>query len=100
MSEVYENHPYRQNPRDLLIGLNVRDIENNSSATIVDIKGTVGEREEELLNCKPASTSEVAIREAPRDQPVVVVQFGKNKIRYPYAMAALIPCITEQGKRI
>ena len=95
LSEFYENHPYRQNPRDLLIGLNVRDIEKNSSATIVDIEGTVGEREEELLNYKPASTSEIAIREAPRDQPVVVVQFSKDKIRYPYAMAALAPCITE-----
>lgn len=95
LSEFYENHPYRQNSRDLLIGLNVRDIEKNSSATIVDIEGTIGEREEELLNYKPASTSETAIREAPRDQPVVLVQFGKNKKRYPYAMAALIPCITE-----
>jgi hypothetical protein len=70
LSEFYDNHPYRQNPRDLLIGLNVRDIEKNSSATIVDIEGTIGEREEELLNYKPASTSEIAIREAPRDQPV------------------------------
>ncbi|MGJ5628875.1 Piwi domain-containing protein [Nostoc sp. CALU 1950] len=95
LSDFYENHPYRQNPKDLLIGLNVRDIEKNSSATIVDIEGTIGEREEELLNYKPASTSEIAIREAPRDQPVVLVQFGKNKKRYPYAMAALIPCITE-----
>lgn len=95
LSDFYENHPYRQNPRDLLIGLNVRDIEKNSSATIVDIEGTIGEREEELLNYKPASTSEIAIREAPRDQPVVLVQFGKNKKRYPYAMAALFPCITE-----
>ncbi|MFW9260163.1 Piwi domain-containing protein [Nostoc sp. CALU 546] len=95
LSDFYENHPYRQNPKDLLIGLNVRDIEKNSSATIVDIEGTIGEREEELLNYKPASTSEIAIREAPRDEPVVLVQFGKNKKRYPYAMAALIPCITE-----
>jgi hypothetical protein len=95
LSDFYENHPYRQNPRDLLIGLNVRDIEKNSSATIVDIEGTVGEREEELLKYKPTSTSEIAIREAPRDQPVVLVQFGKNKKRYPYAMAALTPCITE-----
>ncbi|MEH2172064.1 MAG: Piwi domain-containing protein [Nostoc sp.] len=95
LSEFYENHPYRQNPRDLLIGLNVRDIEKNSSATIVDIEGTIGEREEELLNYRPASTSEIAIREAPRDQPVVVVQFNKDKRRYPYAMAALTPCITE-----
>lgn len=96
LSEFYENHPYRQNSKDLLIGLNVRDIEKNSSATIVDIEGTIGEREEELLNYKPASTSEIAIREAPRDQPVVIVQFGKKKKRYPYAMAALIPCITEE----
>ncbi|WP_257235935.1 hypothetical protein [Nostoc sp. 'Peltigera malacea cyanobiont' DB3992] len=96
MSDFYENHPYRQNLRDLLIGLNVRDIEKNSSATVVDIEGTIGEREEELLKYKPASISEISIREAPRDQPVVVVEFGKNKKRYLYAMAALIPCITEE----
>jgi hypothetical protein len=96
LAEFYENHPYRQNPKDLLIGLKVRDIEKGSSATIVDIKGTVGDREEELLKYKPGSTSKVAIREAPRDQPVVVVQFGKNKKQYPYAMAALIPCLTEE----
>ncbi|MBD2569139.1 Piwi domain-containing protein [Anabaena lutea] len=96
LAEFYENHPYRQNPRDLLIGLKVRDIEKGSSATIVDIEGTIEEREEELLKYKPASTSETAIREAPREQPVVVVQFGKDKKRYIYAMAALIPCITEE----
>lgn len=96
LAEFYENHPYRQNTRSLLIGLKVRDIEKGSSATIVDIEGTIGEREEELLNYKPASTSETAIREAPREQPVVVVQFGKNKKQYPYAMAALIPRITEE----
>lgn len=96
LAEFFDNHPYRNNPQELLIGLKVRDIEKGSSAIIVDIEGTIGEREQEMLEYKPASTSEIAIREAPKDQPVVVVQFGKDKKRYPYAMAALVPCVTEE----
>ena len=43
LAEFYKNHPYRQNPEQLLIGLKVRDIERNSFATITGIVGTIEE---------------------------------------------------------
>ena len=44
LAQFYENHPYRQNPKTLLIGLKVRDIERGSSATIIELAGTIEER--------------------------------------------------------
>lgn len=92
----YENHPYRQDPKRLLIGLKVRDIERSSSATIIELAGTIGERRAELLEYKPGSTSERALKDAPDDQPIASVQFGKNTNRFDYPMAALHPCVTEE----
>ncbi len=94
LAHFYENHPYRNNPKELLSQLKVRDIDKGSFGTIIGIEGTVGERREELLQWKPASISEKAIKEAPDEQPVVVVKFGKDSKEFHYAMAALRPCVT------
>lgn len=96
LADFYENHPYRQAAKKLLIGLKVRDIEKRSSATIVDIARTMGELREELLKKATGAVSKQALEEAPDEQPVVSVQFGKDKQRFDYAMAALKPCVTEQ----
>ncbi len=96
LAQFYENHPYRQDPKRLLIGLKVRDIERGSSATIIELAGTIGERRAELLEYKPGSTSERALIDAPDDQPIASVQFGKNTNRFDYPMAALHPCVTEE----
>lgn len=95
--EYYENHPYRHKPEEILIGLKVRERENYNSCTIVGLRGTVGENREELLKHKPASVSSTAINDAPDDQPVVTVKFGKNPKEYDYVMAALCPSITEEN---
>src|SRR6478672_9074911 len=58
LADFYENHPYRHNYEKLLIGLKVRDIEKNKSATITKLVGIMEERREELLEYKPGSTSE------------------------------------------
>ncbi|MCT7954075.1 Piwi domain-containing protein [Laspinema palackyanum] len=99
LAEFYDNHPYRHKPQELLIGLKVRDIEKNSSATISGLAGTIGERRQDLLARKPGSISEVALTEAPDEQPVVVVRFGKNSKEFHYAMAALRPCVTDDTAR-
>lgn len=96
LADFYENHPYRNKPEELLIGLKVRDIEKNSSATIVGLAGTLKELRNELLQYKPGSVSQTAIKESPDDQPVVAVRFGKNLQQFYYAMAALCPSITEE----
>lgn len=96
LSEFYQKHPYRQNPERLLIGLQVRDIEKGSYGTITELSGTIAEQRKELIEEATGSVSKQALREAPDDQPVVAVHFGKRTTLYRYAMAALRPCVTDK----
>jgi len=96
LADFYENHPDRQKPEKLLIGLKVQEVESKSNATIISLVGTMAEHREKLLKKATSSTSKQALRDAPNDQPVVAVQFGKNPQQYDYAMAALSPCITSE----
>lgn len=98
LADFYANHPYRQNPQKLLIGLKVRDIEKNSSATIIGLAGTMEERRKELIEKATGAISKQALEadNSPDDQPVVVVRFGKDSKEFHYAMAALSPCVTEE----
>ncbi|MCU0543767.1 MAG: stem cell self-renewal protein Piwi [Oscillatoriaceae cyanobacterium Prado104] len=97
LSEFYENHPYRHKTQELLVGLKVRDIEKNSSATITNIVGLMGDegRREKLIHKAKGAISKQKLIEAPDEQPVVAVQFGKEAKEYEYPMAALAPCITK-----
>ncbi len=90
----FDNHPYRNDPEKLLTGLLVRDIESNSTATIVGINGTIGEHREKLIEQATGSISKEKLLSAPDEQPVISVEFSKNSHPYDYAMAALRPCIT------
>jgi len=96
LADFYENHPQRQKQEELLVGLKVQDIERGSNATIVGIVGTMEEHREDLLEKATGSTSKQALREAPNNQPIVAVQFGKNPKQFHYAMAALRPCVTAE----
>ncbi|MFB2967677.1 Piwi domain-containing protein [Aerosakkonema sp. BLCC-F183] len=98
LGDFYENHPYRQNAKNLLIGLKVRYIENNSSATIIGLAGTVGEKREKLKEQATRAISKQALEpeNSPDDQPVVIVKFKKDPQEYHYAMAAFYPCVTEE----
>jgi len=95
LSDFYENHPYRHKPQELLSGMKVRVIETNSSATVVNLAGNIGERREELLEKATGSISKEKLRAAPDEQPVVAVHFGKETKEFHYPMAALYPCITK-----
>lgn len=94
LANFYEKHPQKQNSENLLIGLKVQEIERGSNATIVGIIGTIEEHRDELLAKATGSTSKQALRDAPNEQPVVAVQFGKDTKQFHYAMAALRPCVT------
>lgn len=96
LADFYENHPYRHQPKELLLGLKVRDIEKNSYATIIKLVGTIGERKKELIEKATGIISKQALAEAPDEQPVVAVQFSKDSKEFHYPMAALRPSITEQ----
>lgn len=98
LDEFYENHPYRNKPKELLIGLKVRDIEKNSFATITAIVGPIGEgeRRQDLLDKATGSQSKRKLEEAPDDQLVVAVEFSKNTNEFHYPMSALRPCVTEE----
>lgn len=96
LAQFYENHPYRQDPKNLLIGLKVRDIERNSFATVTGIVGTIEEHRDQLLEEATGAISKQALEDAPKEQPVVAVQFGKDAKPFYYAMAALRPCVTAE----
>ncbi|MEG4208182.1 Piwi domain-containing protein [Microcoleus sp. Pol7_A1] len=98
LDEFYENHPYRNKPKELLIGLKVRNIENNSFATITAMVGPIGEggRRQDLIDKATGAQSKLKLQEAPDDQVVVAVQFGKNPTEYHYPISALRPCVTEE----
>lgn len=96
LDEFFNNHPYRQNPEKVLIGLKVQDIERGSNCTITEIVGTLGEQRDELIELAQGSISKQKLREAPPEQPVVSVQFGKNKKQFRYPLAALRPCVTAE----
>ena len=100
LAQFYENHPYRQDPKNLLTGLKVRDIEKNSFARVTGIVGTIEEHRDQILKDATGAISKQALKDAPNDQPVVAVQFGKDVKPFHYAMAALRPCVTpETAKR-
>lgn len=91
------NHPYRQNPERLLVGLKVETLDTDSTATIEEIVGTIAEHRTSLLTKASGAISRKALEDAPAEQPVVAVRFGQNSKRlYPYAMAALRPCVTAE----
>jgi hypothetical protein len=97
LNDFLANHPYRQNPEKLLVGLKVETLDTDSTATIEEVVGTIAEYRDTLLAKASGAISRRALEEAPDDQPVVTVRFGKNSKRlYPYAMAALRPCITAE----
>lgn len=97
LADFFANHPFRNRPQELLIGLKVEDIDSGSTATVVELVGVLGEKREQLLEKASGSTSRQALRESPDDQPVVGVKFGRtSKSLYHYPLAALRPCITAE----
>ncbi|WP_319421972.1 Piwi domain-containing protein [Pleurocapsa sp. FMAR1] len=94
LEHFFNNHPERNEPEKLLTGLLVRDIDSGSSATIIELNGTIKEQREKLLKQASGSVSKEQLQIAPDDQPVVSIQFGKNSHLYDYALAALRPCVT------
>ena len=97
LDEFFNNHPYRQNAEKLLIGLKVQEIERGSNCEITAIVGTLGEQRDELIELAQGSVSKQKLIEAPSEQPVVSVQFGKNKKQFRYTLAALRPRITPEN---
>jgi hypothetical protein len=94
LEHFFNNHPYRNEPEKLLTDLLVRDIDTNSTATLVGINGVICEHRDKLLKQAKGAISKEKLLTAPDEQPVVRIQFGKNSYIYDYAMAALCPCIT------
>ena len=97
LNDFLVNHPYRQNLEKLLVGLKVETLDTDSTATIEEIVGTIAEYRDTLLTKASGAISRKALEEASAEQPVVAVKFGQNSKRlYPYAMAALRPCVTAE----
>lgn len=96
LAEFFNNHPYRDEPEQTLVGLKVQEIEHDHTCTIIGITGTLGEQREELLALAQGSISKRKLEEASADQPVVIVQFGKKKQQFRYPLAALRPCVTAE----
>jgi len=94
LADFFQRHPDRHKPEEILIGLHVQDNETGGHGVIAEITGTIGSKRTELLTQATGATSKQALQEAPDEQFVVGVQFGKNPKVYEYAMAALRPRIT------
>ena len=94
LEHFFYNHPERNNPEKLLTGLLVRDLDSGSSATIIELNGTIEQQREKLLKQVSGSVSKEKLQIAPDDQPVVSIKFSKHSRLYDYALAALRPCVT------
>ena len=94
LADFFQSHPLRHNIEELLVGLSVQSIEMGGHGTIVDVLGEIKERREHLLELATGTTSRQALIEAPDEQPVVGIRFGKNPKVFEYAMAALRPRVT------
>jgi hypothetical protein len=98
LEHFFDNHPNRNEPEKILVRLKVRDLEKNNTATIVKLAGRIGDegKRDWLLRKATGSISKQKLIDAPEEQPVVSVQFGKNSKFYEYPLAALSPCITSE----
>ena len=97
LADFCETHPFRNELESLLIGLKVEDIESGSTATVVEIVGSLGQMRESLVKKASGSISKQALQESPDNQPVVGVKFGRvSKTIYYYPLAGLRPCVTPQ----
>lgn len=94
LADFIKNHPYRQNLEQLLINLEVQTLDNNSTATIVEIVGPIAEHRAALIAKATGAISRQALESAPDEQPVVAVRFGNRGDKFHYALAALCPHIT------
>jgi Piwi domain len=96
LEHFFDNHPYRNNPEKILVGLKVREIEKNNTAKIVRLAGKIGDRRDELIDKATGSISKQKLIDAPDEQPIVSIQFSKNSKLYDYPLAALRPCVTSE----
>ena len=94
LADFIKKHPHRQDLEKLLINLEVEILDNNSSATIVEIVGVMSKHRERLIAKATGGVSRHEIEIAPSDQPVVAVKFNNRGDKYHYALAALSPLIT------
>ena len=64
--------------------------------TITALLGKLGEHRKTVIEKATGAVSKQALEDAPDDQPLVAIEFGKNGKQYHYAMAALSPNITAE----
>jgi hypothetical protein len=81
---------------DFLIGLSVKTIETRSTATIVELAGTVGERRQELIDRSASEFNKKQLRNAADNQQIVRVKFGKENKTFDYPLSSLSPLITAE----
>jgi len=96
LADFLGNHPYRQNLEKILINLKVQEIERNNHCTITSIVGKVGDYREKLKEKVTGSISRQKLEDAPDEQPLVSVQFGKSKQQFYYPLIGLRPIITAE----
>lgn len=96
LADFYASNAALESPESLLIGLPVQDLDLGSGGNIVGVIGTVAEHRERLLKLATGRLTQQAIQQAPNDQLVVGLQFGKGKKVFHYPLSALRPSITAE----
>lgn len=89
LEQVYNQFRLVGKKAEDLINLPVKTIDMKKSCKIVAITGQVKQRRSFLLKKATGWASKAALTNAPDDQPIVAVQFGKSPNRYEYALGAL-----------
>jgi len=94
LQHFFNHHHGRGEPEKLLINLQVKPLDSSSKATIVRLEGTIGEKRNKLIEKASSSIIRNKLLNAPDDELLVGIKFGKNSQSYNYPLSALKPLVT------
>ena len=94
LQHFFNHHHGRGEPDKLLINLQVKPLDSSSKATIIRLAGKIEERRDELIAKASNYINQESLRNAPNDEPIVSIKFGKNNQFYDYPLSALKPLVT------
>ena len=96
MQDFFKNHPQNNDPEKLLINLQIKPIDSGSTASILRLAGTLGERRHELITKASSPVIQDKLLKGADEELIVSIRFGKKGALYDYPLGALKPLITAQ----
>jgi len=96
LQDFLKNHPQNSDPKKLLIDLQVKPVGSGSTASILRLAGTLGERRKELITKASSPVIQDKLLKGADEELIVSIRFGKKGALYDYPLGALKPLITAQ----